>query len=137
MNAVALLTAFCGKCATIALVDQGQLLNGRLPCAGCGANLQVAPGCSFSEEDRELFDDLKQVVQERTVGVAEARNIALRIGSVLRTGADRGLLEELTTRLPGLMPIQLVAGTNQQARQRALRLLRAIFEAIAHGASSS
>jgi hypothetical protein len=130
-KAMALLTTFCSSCAQVALTDQRYLLNGRLPCLACGANLRVAPGCSFGEDERELFDELKQVVAERTIKLGEAKSVASQIADVVRSGTDHGLLEQLTTRLPGLVPIQVAAGTNRQARQRALKLLRAILEAMA------
>jgi len=133
---MALLTTFCRRCAQVALSDQQHLLNGRLPCESCGDNVLVAPGYSFSEDDRELFEDLKQVVDDRTIEAEEAKQIATHIGSVLRSGVDHDLLERLTNRLPGLLPIQTAAGTNRPARQRALRLLRAIFEAMALGKAS-
>jgi hypothetical protein len=134
---MALLTTFCDKCEQVGLVEQQYLLNGRLPCATCGANVRVAPGCSFGEDDRGLFDDLKQVVAERTIEPAEARNIALRIAGVLRAGTDHGLLEQLTSRLPGLIPIQTAAGANPHARARSLKLLRGILEAMALSKSAS
>jgi hypothetical protein len=128
---MALLTTFCRQCAKVELSDQEQLLNGRIPCASCGANVRVVPSCSFAQEDRPLFDDLRQVVADRTVPPAEARAIATRIASILGSGRDHEFLEQLTPRLPGLVPIQVATGANSHARQRALRLLRAIFEAMA------
>ena len=134
---MALLAAFCGNCAQVTLLEQSRLLNDRLPCATCGGPLRVAPSCSFSERDRGLFEDLKQIVHESRFDAADARSTALRIATVLRAGADYALLEQLTARLPGLLPIQTAAGSNQQASQRVLRLLRAILEATAVTESSS
>jgi hypothetical protein len=126
-----LLTAFCGPCAQVVLTGQEKMQHGRLACPACGTNLRVAPGCSFGEEDRVLFDELKQVVAERTVDAGQAASMASHIAGVLGSGTDHDLLESLTTRLPGLVPIQIAAGANRRARQRALRLLRAILEAMA------
>jgi hypothetical protein len=130
---MALLTIFCGKCGQIRLEEQRQLLATGLRCSRCDAALGVVPGCTFSEEDRILFEDLKQVVAERTIPAPEARGLALDIAGVLRAGTDHGLLERLTSRLPGLVPVQIAAGKNRAARQRALKVLRAIFEAKALG----
>jgi hypothetical protein len=128
---MALLTTFCRHCRKVDLSDQEQLLNGRTPCDSCGADVQVVPSCSFAQEDRPLFDDLRQVVADRTVTAAEARGIATRIASVLGSGRDHEFLEQLTTRLPDLVPTQFATGANAHARRRALRLLRAIFQAMA------
>lgn len=128
---MALLTTFCGECRQVALSDQQHLLNGRLPCPLCGANLRVLPGCSFGENDRPLFDDLKQVVAESHIVGEEARRMAAQIAGALAAGGEAGLLERLTVRLPGLLPIQTTAALHRPERQRALKILRAILEATA------
>lgn len=129
---MALLTVFCDK-LHIGLEEQQKLLNGGLLCPICGLPLQVVPVCSFSEDDREVFNDMRQVVTERTVGAQEAKALAADIAAYLRSGANHALLERLTGRFPGLLPIQLVAGGSRPAVQRALKVLRAILEAKALG----
>lgn len=126
---MALLTVSCGKCVHVGLEEQQELLRRGLHCRACNSTLHVLPSCSFSEQDRELFEDLRQVVTERTISGAEAKALAADIAGVLRSGSDRGILERLTGRLPGLLPVQLVAGENKLARLRALKILRAILEA--------
>lgn len=129
---MALLTTFCKECVRIALLDERRAEHGQLVCPSCGAAVAIVPGCSFSAEDYSLFEDLLQVVAERTVNRAESSALGADIARALQGNIDtHALLERLTARLPGLWPTQAVAGKNEQARRRALRLLRAIFEAKA------
>jgi len=130
-----LLITFCANCAHVALTDQRELMNGHVPCADCSARVRVGPGCSFGESDRGLFGEISQSIAERTLSGTEAAAIASSIATARSPERNGALLERLTDRFPGLLPIQTAAGANQQAQQRALRMLRAIAEAIAFGKS--
>ena len=130
---MAYLTTFCATCQQVALIDQQHLLNGRVACERCGSIVGVVPGCSFGRDALGLFEDLKQIVAESAVDAREAKSFVPQLANALRVGNDRGLLAQLTGRLPGLLPIEIAAGANQDARQRVLQLLRAIFEALGQG----
>ncbi len=128
---MALLTTFCEECDWLGLEEEARLRQAGFSCRQCHGRAGVVPGVSFAAADQALFEDLQRVVAERTIPPPEAKSLAGDIASVLRTGADSTLLERLTSRLPGLLPIQIAAGANPSARKRALMLLRAIFEAKA------
>lgn len=127
---MALLTTLCSTCQRVALVDEKGAIAGHLGCSQCGTGVIVLPGCSFASNDRGLFDELLDVVSERNVQSAEAKTLAAEIARALQGSNDTyALLDRLTTRWPGLWPTQAAAGKNEQARRRALRLLRAVLEA--------
>jgi hypothetical protein len=128
---MALFTTYCDACERVALEDERALQGADKRCPACGNLLRIVPGCSLTEEERGLFDDLKEVVAERTISVDEARSLARQLAGAVRTGQDQGLLDRLTMRLPGLLPIQVAAGANVGAKHRALKVLRAILEAKA------
>lgn len=128
---MALLTTFCDECERVGLAEERVLAAGQPYCQTCSSALRIVPGCSLTEDERPLFEDLDVVINERTIGVAEARALARQIAGVVRSGQDQGLLDRLTTRLPSLLPIQQVTGASPRAKQRVLKVLRVILEAKA------
>lgn len=128
---MALLTTFCHECARTALLDELHFERGKLPCPVCGAELAIVPGCSFTNDDRALFDELVQVVREAPWAPAKLRQLAAEVAQTLRIGTDTtSLLERLTVPFPGLLPVQTTAGRNENARRQVLRVLRAVLEAM-------
>jgi len=128
---MALFTTFCKECAAIALIDEQHARDGRLPCPRCGASVAIVPGCSFTADEQELFDDLVQVVREGALPAGRAGPMAAELAQAVRAGSDTGpLLERLTKPFPGLLPLQAATGRNETARRRALRVLRAVLEAM-------
>ncbi len=106
-------------------------MQGRLSCPRCGGNVAIVPGCSFTTDEQELFDDLAQVAREGALQAGRPRQFATELAQTLRAGADTGpLLERLTVPFPGLLPIQAAVGRNEGARRRVLRVFRAVLEAV-------
>lgn len=126
---MALLTTFCAICDQVTLQNEQGLLAGSRGCKVCGKPLRIVPGCSLNEDERELFDDLREIISERTIEADEARRMARHIAGALQSGKDQSLLDHLTGRLPGLLPIQMAVGANLVARRRVLKVLRTILEA--------
>jgi len=128
---MALFTTFCKECAGVALVDERLSEGGRLQCPACGAHVAIVPGCSFTTDEQELFNDLVQVTREGALQSGMPRQLAAELAQTLRAGTDSGpLLERLTMPFPGLLPIQTAVGRNETARRRVLRVLRAVLEAM-------
>lgn len=128
---MALFTTFCKECRAVALMDEHGADRGRLACPRCGSRVAIVPGCSFTSDEQELFDDLVQVVREGALPSGTPRQLASELAQTLRAGTDTAsLLERLTVPLPGLVPIQTAAGRNESARRRVLRLMRAVLEAV-------
>ena len=128
---MALLTTFCKECEGIALVDESRAERGGLPCPRCGGRVAIVPGCSFTDDDRELFDDLRQIAGEGALRTGLPRRLGAELAQTLRAGTDTGpLLERLTGPFPGLLPIQTAVGRNEGARRRVLRILRAVLDAM-------
>lgn len=128
---MAFLPASCVECQQVFLFDEREASFGSLACAACGGEARIVPGCSFGAADREVFHDLSQVVRESTIMPGDAGMMADELGAALRAGAGRGLLERLTVRLPGLVPMQTALGANVDAQRRALVILRSILEGLA------
>lgn len=128
---MAFLTTVCSACRCIALTEAAEATQGQLKCPTCQAPLRVVPGCILHVDEQPLFSDLTPLVTESSMGPAEAVALGRLIGSALRSGGYRGLLESLTGRLPGLLPFQIAVGNNAVANQRLLRVLRAVLEASA------
>jgi hypothetical protein len=129
---MAFLTVFCKECDRIGLFDEREAPGGAPPCSSCQSSLAIVPGATFASDARPLFEDLLQVVTERTIRPDEAKSLAWHIAQNLRSAADHGaLLERLTVRFPGLLALQASVGQNREAALRALRILRAILEAKA------
>jgi hypothetical protein len=98
--------------------------------------MRVVPGCVFAPADVLLFEEISEAIAEGAVSAPEARQLSRTVQQALSGGLQDGLFEVLTRRLPALVPLQLVIGPNSRAQQRAFRIVRTIFEAIALTQSS-
>jgi hypothetical protein len=128
---MALFTTFCKECAGVALLDERSAKQGRLSCPRCGSHVAIVPGCSFTTDEQELFDDLVEVAREGALQPGRPRQLASEVAQTLRAGTDTGpLLERLTVPFPGLLPIQTAAARNESERRRVLRVMRAVLEAM-------
>jgi hypothetical protein len=61
----------------------------------------------------------------------EAQAFASELAHALATGSYKECSDTLAVRLPGLLPFQLVAGSNVAVQRAALQMLRTIFDALA------
>ena len=93
---MALFTTFCKECAGVALLDERSAKQGRLSCPRCGSHVAIVPGCSFTTDEQELFDDLVEVAREGALQPGRPRQLASEVAQTLRAGTDTGpLLERL------------------------------------------
>lgn len=98
--------------------------------SGLHGPLRVVPGCSFAAADREDFAELCQVVAEAHTTRIEAQTYALAVQHALWSGSYLPLLERLSGRLVGLLPLQTSAGKSSAAQRRIVVMLKTIFEAL-------
>jgi hypothetical protein len=75
--------------------------------------------------------DLSQTVAEGRIEPDEAASFAAEVAHALGAGSFQSSFDALAQRLPGLLPFQLIAGSNLAAQQRALGMLKTILEAVA------
>ncbi len=127
---MSLVRALCLSCSRVLLVPIAQAQSRELNCPTCGADARVAPSCSYSESDREQFEELSDIVAEAKVTRSEARNSAETVQHALWSSSYTRELERLCVRMPGLLPMQVAAGTNAGAQRRILVKLQTILQAL-------
>jgi hypothetical protein len=99
-------------------------------CRVCGSRTRLVPGCSFAAADRDLFEELSEIIAHGGITTTEAEVLALEAQRALWSGSYANLLEKLGTRLPGLLPIQVAIGKNAGGQRRALVIVRSVLEAL-------
>jgi hypothetical protein len=104
---------------------------GEPSCLSCEAQVRIVPGCSFSGEDKEQFEELSAIVADGNVQPAEAQRYADEVKRALWSGAYKQSIERLVDRWLGLLPMQVAAGKNSGAQRRILIKLQTIFDALA------
>jgi hypothetical protein len=123
--------ALCLSCSRVTLVLLADAQRSGLVCRACGADARVVPGCSFSIDDREQFEELSEIVWHAKITPMEAQSYAIEAERALWSGRYAPTLEKLTGRLLGLLPLHLAIGRNFEAQRRILIKLRTIFDALA------
>lgn len=78
-----------------------------------------------------LFSELSQVVAEGRIAPVEAGRLAVELERALLAKTYGHFFELLSTRLPGLTPIQLMFGRSPPAQHRAFIMLKTILDALA------
>lgn len=124
------LATVCDDCHGVSLVPLGAFAQRPPLCSNCHEALRVFPSCNYSAGDVTLFSELNATIAESGISAAEADSLALEISSKLSTGSYDACWERLAKRLPGLLPVQLVIGSNHLRRRRALQMFKTIFEAL-------
>jgi hypothetical protein len=99
-------------------------------CNICEGETRVVPGCSFGQEDHQLFEELSEVFAQGAVSTLEAQELALEAQRALWSGAYASLLDKLSRRLPALLPTQMVIERSSIAQRKLLTVSRAILEAL-------
>jgi hypothetical protein len=127
----------CQGCWHVHLATVEAAQRGETPCATCGAETRVVPGCSYGEGEREAFQELAFIVAEGRVTPVEAQAYGVETEQALWSASYTSLLEKLSVRLPGLLPHQVAAGKNTGAQRRILSKLKTILEALATARSPS
>lgn len=125
------LPTLCDSCQRVTLTALSALGSGQQACGTCGSPLRVVPSCSYKQSEAALFAELSQVVADGGVEPEEAQAFASESMHALVTGALKECSDTLAVRLPGLLPFQLVTGSNVAVQRAALQMLRTIFEALA------
>ncbi len=113
------------------LVSLPEASQPELSCKRCGSDARVAPSCSYSDADREQFEELSCVVAEANTTRTEAIVYAEAVQHALWAGNYAEKLEKLCGRMPGLLPTQIAAGKNAAAQRRILVKLQSILQAQA------
>jgi hypothetical protein len=121
----------CTDCARVQLVPLAREQDGGNGCAYCGAHVRVVPACSYGQSDRERFRELSEIVAEAGVSPAEALVLAHELARATWSGSYASLLETLTERMPGLVPMQVAAGGSALAQKRLLAMLKTVLDALA------
>jgi len=131
VNAMSLVPALCLSCSRVSLVSLAQARSGELTCPRCGGDARVSPSCSYPESEREVFGELSEVVIEAKISRAEAGGYAETVRQALWSGRYPRELERLCGRMPGLLPLQITAGSNAEAQRGTLGKLQTILQALA------
>jgi hypothetical protein len=90
----------------------------------------VIPGCIYVERDRELFEELSEIVAEAGVSAREAAQWAASAAEALWSRRFTNTFDVLATRLPGITPLQMAIGTNADAQRRVFQTLKTIFDGL-------
>ena len=125
------LAALCEGCERVTLVALDAFGSSKLCCESCKTALRVVPSCSYARADFELFDELSQTVADGGVTPHEARMLTGEVARALALDSFKACSETLAVRLPGLLPFQLVTGSNVAVHRKAIQMLRTIFDALA------
>lgn len=124
------LSTLCDGCWRVTLTPVAAFGSGAPRCGTCGESLRVVPSCSYKQSDVGLFTELSQLVADGGVEPDEARAFAAEIVHALNVGSLKTCSDTLAVRLPGLLPVQLVTGSNVAGHRTTLQMLRTIFEAL-------
>jgi hypothetical protein len=96
-------------------------------CQGTG---RITPSCGYGTADLGLFAELSEIVADGRIGPLEAARLSFQVEHSLTTHSFGPFFEALSSRLPGLTPIQLHIARNRNAQRRALLMFRSIFDAL-------
>lgn len=121
----------CDECQSVTLTATPAFGAEVADCESCSLPLRVLPSRMFSESERSLFRDLSEALGPAGLSSTQAHALIRR---VTRAMVERSYLqcwEVLSDRAPGLFARHVVLGSNGQAHQRALVLVRTILEALA------
>ncbi len=124
------LPTLCDGCHRASLVSVRDFQHGPPLCARCSQELRVIPSCSYTQGDVALFDELSETVAEGCVTASDAQQLGRDVAQALWAGTFNEGFESLAARLPGLLPLQLVIGTNARGQQRVFQMLKTIFDAL-------
>jgi len=122
--------ALCLGCSAVTLLSIRDAQS-QPTCAACGAEARVVPGCSFAEAERAQFEELSEMVTRANITHTDAQRFSEESQRAISLGTYARLLEKLTERLSGLLPMQVAAGKNLGAQRRILLKLQTIFAALA------
>jgi hypothetical protein len=121
----------CSSCGRVRLVAAPLAQTGKPACSQCGHAASVVPSCVYTDTDTSLFEELSETVAEGGITSLEAGRLLHELERALATMSYDRFFELLSSRMPGLTPIQVIFGGKPSAQLRALRMLATIFEAIA------
>lgn len=124
------LVTVCDTCQAVALTAATRFHDQLGACRSCGQALRVVPTRVFVESERSLFRELSAAVGAGHLRPLEASTLS-RI--VTRALADKSYVtcwSELTFRLPALISWEQVLGSSASAHEKALRVLKTIFDAV-------
>ena len=127
------LVVFCTSCRRVSLAEASEARGGPLACSSCQGIGRVIPSCSYAAADLGLFAELSEIVAEGRIDALEAARLSFQAERSLGTRSLGPFFETLSSRLPGVTPIQLNIARDRPAQRRALTMLRSIFDALATG----
>lgn len=78
------------------------------------------------------FAELSEIVAEGGINPLEAARLSFQVEQCITRQSFEAFFETLSTRLPGLTPIQLHIARNRTAQQRALQLFRKYLRRAGH-----
>jgi hypothetical protein len=125
------LVMLCTSCGRVSLTLAGEARSELCVCSSCGGKGRITPSCGYSTADLGLFAELTEVVAEGGISPPEAARLSFQVERSLATQSFAPFFETLSSRLPGLTPIQLHIARNRHAQRRALLMFRSIFDALA------
>lgn len=125
------LATLCDQCQRVSLVPLHGFTGKKPLCRECDEPLRVVPSCSYSAGDLSLFREVSDTVAEINISATEAQWLGRDVSDALWSGSHGPCWDKLSVRMPSLMPLQLVIGSNHARRQRALQMFKTIFEALA------
>lgn len=125
------LTVLCARCGRVGLVNATGARSHAPTCAACGSSVQIVPSCVYTDDDVALFVELSGTVAEGGISPLEATELKTLLERALSSRRYDDFFDVLSSRMPGLTPVQVVFGGKPTAQLRALGMLRTIFEALA------
>src|SRR5688500_6656442 len=108
------------SCGRVSLTPAGEAGSELCVCSSCGGKGRVTPSCGYSTADLGLVAELTEVVAEGSISPPEAARLSFQVERSLATQSFAPFFETLSSRLPGLTPIQLHIARNRHAQRRAL-----------------
>lgn len=125
------LVMLCTSCSRVSLTPASDARSSPPICSSCGDVGRITPSCGYAPADLGLFAELAEIVAEGGISGLEAVRLSFQVERSLATQSFEPFFETLSSRLPGLTPIQLHVARNRHAQQRALSMFRSIFDALA------
>src|SRR4051812_8731384 len=110
--------ALCLSCSRVTLALLTEARRSGVICSACAADARIVPGCSFSIDDREQFEELSEIVWHAKITPMEAQSYATEAQRALWSGSYAPTLEKLTGHLLGLLPLHVAVGRNFEAQRR-------------------
>jgi hypothetical protein len=104
----------------------------------CQSSARVVPGGSYTSEDAELFDQLRDLLLDLRLPAFEAERLALELQRADASGSGLAALVEIAQATPALSPLRrAVTSSATVSPHRAVLMLATILTGLASAARRS